>query len=1244
MRFNSLVKSFIPGLAVASVASALLAQQSISGLKTVAESSDYQATSRSSEVVEFVDVCATVPHIQRFDFGTTVEGKPMVAAVVASPMVESLDARDDRLRILLLGNIHSGECAGKEALLAILRELAGNPLHPWLNKAVLVIAPDYNADANDRVGLGHRPGQNGPAAGMGVRENAMQLDLNRDFMKLESPEARALVGLVNRFDPHMFIDCHTTNGSEHQYKLTYDIPHNPTAPQEVRDYLRNRMMPAVTERLRQNGTLTFYYGNFSRDNQRWETYGHEPRYSTEYLGLRGRLGILSEAYSYATYAERIAATDAFVRQCVEHVCGNSEVVRKLLEDSRQADILAGKTTPEHLLVHLQSNMVAFPGTFSIAGFRDNQPFDYDVAFVGDFSPTVTVSAPFCYLLPPELSLQAARLQMHGIQLETMTAAKALDVTIYTPRLIRRANFPFQGHNMVTVEANKRTEKVNIPAGTIVVRTGQPLARLITYMLEPESNDGLVTWNFLDAFLSETSDYPILRVDRPSEIMTDPLLKVLPGGKLQLAGIFGPDRIEVPDSSLGDVTWLPDGKSYVQEKNGRRIVVDAASGAESRALAALDSDRLVAAFAPFDGITRREVTEMLRAELQLRGDKQRLFVVTRERRTFVFDAVSGTVSEIGSAEAPAELFDIDASGTQVAWVQSGNLFVKSGGDEPVAVSSDGSETVFNGKLDWVYQEELYGRGNFRAFWWSPDGKSIAWLRTDESPVNKYTVTDHLPVLGRFEVTAYPKAGDPLPVVSLHIYDLSSRESRTFGGAESDSRPLGELLYSRVTWDRTSQSLLVRVQNRTQTWLDLYRHDPVTGTSVLLFRESTPAWIESPGDPLVLEDGSFLWMSTRSGCNAIYHYAQDGTEIAQLTVEPWEVRSLEGCDFAKRRVYFTGSPDSPLRVVPMFVSLDGGTANRLIDEAGCQAIRFNRDLSLFLCETGDAVTPDSIKLFDSAGHALRTVVANRNDWLAELAVKSPEFVTIPAGSGDGAGVMDAMIIKPANFDENRRWPVVVHIYGGPQTPRVHDKFGGDIYLWHQYLAQQGFVVMVVDVRPSSYRAVKQTWPIYRNFAARELEDLEAAMTWLKGHPWVDGERLGLWGWSYGGYMTAFTMTHSRTFAAGIAGAPVTDWRNYDAIYTERYMSTPQDNPDGYAASSVVAAAGNLNGKLLLVHGTIDDNVHISNTMQLVHALQKAGKQFELMVYPESRHSVRDPQQKLHLYQLMTDFFRDNLKPVK
>ena len=338
---------------------------------TVAESSGYEATSTSAQVEKFIAECVELgDHVSSTQYGTTGEGKPMTVAIVANPPYD-IDNPDDRLVALWLGNIHSGECSGKEALLMLLRELAHNPDHPWLQKMVILVAPNYNADGNDQMAVDNRRGQVGPEQGMGRRENSQGLDLNRDFMKVESPEAQALVQLMDRWNPHLFIDCHTTNGSRHRYCLTYDIPHNPTAPQDIVSYMRETMMPTVTQRLHDKGKDTFYYGNLNRDRTRWITYGHEPRYSTEYGGLRGCLAVLSEAYSYISYKERIEASHAFVSACTQYVFENADTVRDLLESSRERYLAAARSDDRNqreLMLSQDVEMVAFDETFTILGY------------------------------------------------------------------------------------------------------------------------------------------------------------------------------------------------------------------------------------------------------------------------------------------------------------------------------------------------------------------------------------------------------------------------------------------------------------------------------------------------------------------------------------------------------------------------------------------------------------------------------------------------------------------------------------------------------------------------------------------------------------------------------------------------------------------------------------------------------------------------------------------------------------
>jgi dipeptidyl-peptidase-4 len=321
-----------------------------------------------------------------------------------------------------------------------------------------------------------------------------------------------------------------------------------------------------------------------------------------------------------------------------------------------------------------------------------------------------------------------------------------------------------------------------------------------------------------------------------------------------------------------------------------------------------------------------------------------------------------------------------------------------------------------------------------------------------------------------------------------------------------------------------------------------------------------------------------------------------------------------------------------------NLESGEIEALTNTAGTHAASFSDDFSFFIDSWSDVEDAGRYFLVKSNGEVVRELNTRSDDSLKYLNVAKPEFLEVPSGNDQP---MDAMLIKPPNFDPSKKYPVLVHIYAGPQAPRVRNRFGGEWYLWHQMLAQQGYVVWMCDNQSASFRSVKNVWPVHKNFAENEMADIERGVDWLKNQSWVDADRIGIWGWSYGGYMTAYALTHSKSFKMGISGAPVTDWSNYDSIYTERYMGLPKNNEAGYKSTSVLNnKAEDLHGKLLLIHGTIDDNVHLNNTIQFVKELQYAGKQFELMLYPSNRHSVKDKKQSAHLRKLMTEFVQENL----
>ena len=379
------------------------------------------------------------------------------------------------------------------------------------------------------------------------------------------------------------------------------------------------------------------------------------------------------------------------------------------------------------------------------------------------------------------------------------------------------------------------------------------------------------------------------------------------------------------------------------------------------------------------------------------------------------------------------------------------------------------------------------------------------------------------------------------------------------------------------------------------------------------------------------------------NDLFYYKFGSAEAVRLTntadEEVGEEFSPDGkmVSFVKNyNIYFSGTERSHIGGDAYRIKLDGSGLQRLTEAPGTHNTNFNPSFSHFIDTWSDATTPAQVRLHSADGKLVRVIDENKVAALAQYRSSKPEFLQVKTRDGF---VMEAMMIKPPGFDPKKKYPVFQHTYSGPHAPQVRNAWGRD-FMWHQLLAQKGYIVWICDNRSASGKGIESAWPIYKNLGELELRDLEDSVTYLKTLPYVDSSRIGLNGWSYGGYMTSFALTHSTTWKVGIVGAPVTDWHLYDTIYTERYMATPQNNPEGYEKSSVVRAANNFNGKMLLIHGAIDDNVHIQNSIQFIYVLQKAGKQFEFMIYPKSRHGVTDPLLVRHMRELMLRFILENL----
>jgi dipeptidyl-peptidase 4 len=501
-------------------------------LLTVAEKSGFKATARHAEVVALCEALArSSPLIRLTELGKSGEGRSLPLMIVSDPPISTpAEAKaSGKLVVFLFGNIHAGEVDGKEALPMLVRDLVAKPDHPLLKHLILAVAPIYNADGNERVSKDNRPGQVGPEEGMGKRENAQGLDLNRDFMKLDAPETRALVRFLNVWDPALTIDTHTTNGSHHRYTLTYEGPKNPAGDRSLIAFSRDKLFPEIgASAEKATGYKSYFYGNFETDHTRWTSFPSTPRFGTTYIGLRNRLSILTEAYSYATFKDRVLVTRDFCLASLQFISDHRDEVRKLLDDARKRSLLAVGD-----LVAIRSKPRAFPGKTTVLGYvekRENnrnvataEPKDYPCDIELDFVPTVEAARPFAYLIPPQYGKSIEVIRAHGIQVETLNAAGEFDVTVVEIGKFTRARRVSEGHQAIDLtESLIKDVRRTIPAGTIVVRTAQPLGSLAVYLLEPRSDDGLLTWNFFDDALAEGRDFPVLSIGQQVPIASTPL--------------------------------------------------------------------------------------------------------------------------------------------------------------------------------------------------------------------------------------------------------------------------------------------------------------------------------------------------------------------------------------------------------------------------------------------------------------------------------------------------------------------------------------------------------------------------------------------------------------------------------------------------------------------------------------------------------------------------------------------------
>ena len=709
--------------------------------------------------------------------------------------------------------------------------------------------------------------------------------------------------------------------------------------------------------------------------------------------------------------------------------------------------------------------------------------------------------------------------------------------------------------------------------------------------------------------------------------------------LTIADIFDPARrVNFDGNAPFGLTWLDD-RHYVARRSARDgfagplVRVDALTGERTPLY---DAAAFEAAVAALPGLSAADAARIARQSGHVTNADRTALVFAFADDLYHYDAGTEQARRLtATPEAEAEV-SLSPDGRLVAFVRGGNLIVVDVEHRREhALTTDGGDRVRNGQLDWVYQEEIYGRGNFRGYWWSPDSSRIAYLQLDDRAVPTFTVLDHIPYHPEVEHWEYPKAGDTNPVVRLGIV-------RAAGGATtwadlSGYRPSDPLVVN-VDWTPDSSHVVFQVQDREQTWLDLALADPEGGSVEKVLRETTEAWVNVNGPPIWLEDGTFLWQSERSGWKHLYHVDRSGAVKRTVTGGEWEVRRVHGVDEEEGVVYFSATRRSPIGLDVYRVNLDGSGLHRLSDAPGTHGATFNPGLTHYIDRWSDISTPAQVRVHAADGSVARVVAANEVRALRDFDLPAPEFLQV--ANRDGFR-MEALMIKPPDFDASRRYPVYQHIYGGPHVQRVRNAWSRETLFW-QLLAQRGILVWVLDNSTASGKGAVSTWPVYQRFGELELRDQEDGLDWLVAQGYVDPDRIGIEGWSYGGFMVSYALTHSRRWSMGIAGGSVTDWRDYDTIYTERYMRMPQHNPDGYRRSSPRFDAADLHGALLLVHGTMDENVHMQNTLQFALELQRAGKPFDMMIYPRSRHRLGGPDLELHRREKMLAFVLEHLRP--
>lgn len=599
----------------------------------------------------------------------------------------------------------------------------------------------------------------------------------------------------------------------------------------------------------------------------------------------------------------------------------------------------------------------------------------------------------------------------------------------------------------------------------------------------------------------------------------------------------------------------------------------------------------------------------------------------ERKPYAVDVKTGERSPYTPPASPAKTavtaglsnnddkknITVSPDGKYAAFTRNNDLYaVELATGKEIRYTSDGTDVIYNGWSSWVYYEEILGRAtNYKAFWWAPDSRHLAFMRFDDTKVPMFPIYGSTGQHGYTEKTRYPKAGDPNPEVRIGFVPTEGGKVTWADFNEKDDQYFGT-----PYWSHDGSNLMVQWMNRGQDNLKFYSVNPQNGTKTEIYDEKQKAWIDLDYDGRItyLQDKKhYILKSDRSGWAHFYLYTLEGKLVSTLTSGKWQVNNLVQVDEKNKVVYFTARKEASTRTDFYRVGYDGKNLKRLSFGDYSHQVQISPGSSYFVTTYSNVSTPTRLALLDTKGKLIRELADTKSADFNNYSFGKTEMITIP--SEDGQYQLPAVITYPANFDETKRYPVVMSIYGGPNAGNVSNTWKGT---GNQWWANEGIIQISVDHRASGQFGKEGVALMHRNLGKWEIIDYGTAARWLKAKPWVDNKKLLITGHSYGGYMTCLALTKGAAdFDFGYAGAPVTSWELYDTNYAERFMDTPQENPEGYKAASVLSYVNNYKGLLRIMHGDMDDNVHMQNTIQLIDKLQDANKHFELMIYPGGRH---------------------------